>query len=186
MRIHSLQILATGGMACLMAAVLGVSTAHGQDVPPPAPAATPTPEPADSPVNSDTTTTSEGQVVYDGYGAGCPNGYGGGRRGHHNNDDYRRLYMRPEPFSRNDCRDQYIYSQQGYGVPVSVPLAPVVGKQWNYGWGLPSARLTHVPFGWQMYRPAMPPAGSGYQSPPMVYWPTDTMQQGAYYMRTPW
>lgn len=35
-----------------------------------------------------------------------------------------------------------IYSAQGYGMPVSVPLAPGVRQQYNYGWGLPSSRLT--------------------------------------------
>ncbi len=176
MQIRFFQVLATGGMACLMVTALCLNTGLAQE---------PVPEPAGGPVTSgsDATTSTvvsdgyvEGYVGGDCYGAG----YGGAR---HYLPDYRRRYVRPEPFSRNDCRDQYIFSQQGYGVPVTVPLAPVVAKQYNYGWGLPSSRLTHVPFGWKMYKPAMTP---GQQSPAIVYWPTDTMQQGAYYMRAPW
>jgi hypothetical protein len=41
------------------------------------------------------------------------------------------------------------YAAQGFGGPVTVPLAPNVRNQYNYSWGLPSSRLT----------PIMPPAG---------------------------
>lgn len=44
----------------------------------------------------------------------------------------------------NDCRDGGIYAAEGYGGPVSVPLAPVVRHSYNYGWGVPSSRLTPV------------------------------------------
>lgn len=43
-----------------------------------------------------------------------------------------------------DQRDGGLYSAQGYGVNVSVPLAPNVGATYNYGWGVPSSRLTPV------------------------------------------
>lgn len=43
-----------------------------------------------------------------------------------------------------DQRDGQVYAAQGYGGPVSVPLAPVVGHTYNYGWGIPSSRLTPV------------------------------------------
>ncbi|MDA1015353.1 MAG: hypothetical protein O3A00_12995 [Planctomycetota bacterium] len=41
-----------------------------------------------------------------------------------------------------DQRDGGLYAAQGYGVPVSVPIAPNVGHTYNYGWGTPSSRLT--------------------------------------------
>ena len=43
-----------------------------------------------------------------------------------------------------DQRDGRIYAAQGYGYPVGVPLAPNVEHTYNYGWGIPSSRLTPV------------------------------------------
>lgn len=43
-----------------------------------------------------------------------------------------------------DRRDGQVYAAPGYGGPVSVPLAPVVNSTYNYGWGIPSSRLTPV------------------------------------------
>lgn len=43
-----------------------------------------------------------------------------------------------------DERDGAVYAAPGYGGPVSVPLAPVVENTYNYGWGIPSSRLTRV------------------------------------------
>jgi len=43
-----------------------------------------------------------------------------------------------------DQRDGQVYAAPGYGGPVSVPLAPVVNSSYNYGWGIPSSRLTPV------------------------------------------
>ena len=43
-----------------------------------------------------------------------------------------------------DSRDGQVYAAQGYGGPVSVPLAPVVRHTYNYGWGVPSSRLTPI------------------------------------------
>ncbi|MCA9116505.1 MAG: hypothetical protein KDA79_15580 [Planctomycetaceae bacterium] len=37
-----------------------------------------------------------------------------------------------------------LYSAEGYGVPVAVPLPPVVNRSYNYGWGIPSSRLTPI------------------------------------------
>lgn len=55
---------------------------------------------------------------------------------------YHLLYAaNPEYF---DPRDGRVYSAQGYGIPVAVPLAPNVNHTWNYGWGIPSSRLTPV------------------------------------------
>lgn len=44
----------------------------------------------------------------------------------------------------SDSRDGQVYAAQGYGGAVSVPLAPVVRQAYNYGWGIPSSRLTPV------------------------------------------
>ena len=46
--------------------------------------------------------------------------------------------------SYNDPRDCQVYAAQGYYGPVAVPLAPVVHHTYNYGWGVPSSRLTPV------------------------------------------
>jgi hypothetical protein len=43
-----------------------------------------------------------------------------------------------------DGRDGQAYAAEGYGGPVSVPLAPVVNQQYNYGWGIPSSRITPI------------------------------------------
>ena len=43
-----------------------------------------------------------------------------------------------------DARDGQVYSSQVFNTPVSVPLAPVVHHTYNYGWGVPSSRLTPV------------------------------------------
>jgi hypothetical protein len=38
------------------------------------------------------------------------------------------------------------YAAQGFGGPVTVPLAPNVRSQYNYGWGIPSSRLTPITY----------------------------------------
>jgi len=43
-----------------------------------------------------------------------------------------------------DPRDGQVYSSQVFNSPVAVPLAPVVHHTYNYGWGVPSSRLTPV------------------------------------------
>jgi hypothetical protein len=43
-----------------------------------------------------------------------------------------------------DGRDGQVYAAHGYGGPISVPLAPVVRQTYNYGWGIPSSRLTPI------------------------------------------
>lgn len=43
-----------------------------------------------------------------------------------------------------DARDGGIYAAEGYGGPMSVPLAPVIRHTFNYGWGVPSSRLTPI------------------------------------------
>lgn len=43
-----------------------------------------------------------------------------------------------------DGRDAQQYGVQGYGTPMTVPLAPNVRYSYNYSWGTPSSRLTPV------------------------------------------
>ncbi len=43
-----------------------------------------------------------------------------------------------------DSRDGQLYAAQGYGVPISVPLAPTVRHTMNYSNGIPSSRLTPI------------------------------------------
>lgn len=43
-----------------------------------------------------------------------------------------------------DARDGGLYAAQGYGVNISVPLAPTVAATYNYGWGVPSSRMTYI------------------------------------------
>lgn len=44
----------------------------------------------------------------------------------------------------SDPRDSQIYAAQGWGVPMSVPLAPTVRHTMNYSTGMPSSRLTPI------------------------------------------
>lgn len=75
---------------------------------------------------------------------------------------YARVY--PEDVNYFDGRDGQLYGAQGYGVPIGVPLAPVVGHTYNYGWGIPSSRLTPVS------HPTAPMTGpSGYDVPGGYY-----------------
>lgn len=43
-----------------------------------------------------------------------------------------------------DSRDAQAYGAQGYGVPMTVPLAPNVRYAYNFSWGTPSSRLTQI------------------------------------------
>ena len=76
----------------------------------------------------------------------CKFGYcipsGGAGKGIPHVGHYSRVYPVSPYYS--DSRDGQAYAAQGYGVPISVPLAPVVGHTYNYGWGIPSSRLTPV------------------------------------------
>jgi hypothetical protein len=76
----------------------------------------------------------------------CKFGYfipsGGGGKGIPWVGHYARVYPVNPYYS--DPRDGQAYAAQGYGIPVSVPLAPVVGHTYDYGWGVPSSRLTPV------------------------------------------
>lgn len=55
---------------------------------------------------------------------------------------YQMVYpVNPDHF---DPRDGHVHAAQGYGVPMAVPLAPVVRHQYNYSWGVPASRITHI------------------------------------------
>jgi hypothetical protein len=86
-----------------------------------------------------------------------------------------------------DPRDMQLYAAQGYDVPVAVPLAPVVRRTYNYGWGLPSSRLVRVGAQYTQWYPNTQFSQTGGRLPGQypVYLPTDTTQQGAYYVHTP-
>ncbi len=43
-----------------------------------------------------------------------------------------------------DPRDGQMYAAQGYGMPMTVPLAPNVNHQYNYSATLPASRVTQI------------------------------------------
>jgi hypothetical protein len=43
-----------------------------------------------------------------------------------------------------DARDNQMYAAQGYGMPMTVPLAPTVNYSYNYSSGMPSSRITPI------------------------------------------
>ena len=47
----------------------------------------------------------------------------------------------PDYINPNDTQ---LYAAQGYGMPITVPLAPNVNYSYNYSAGLPSSRLTQI------------------------------------------
>ena len=76
----------------------------------------------------------------------CKFGYfipsGGGGAGIPWVGHYSRVY--PVNPAYSDARDGQIWAAQGYGIPIAVPLAPIVGHTYDYGWGVPSSRLTPI------------------------------------------
>jgi hypothetical protein len=86
-----------------------------------------------------------------------------------------------------DARDTRLYSAQKYNVPVTVPVAPIV-RTYNYGWGIPSARLSPIG-GYTAWYPDVPFTQYGGRLPggiyPVIYQPTDTTQLGYYYNYVP-
>src|SRR5262245_24568608 len=78
-----------------------------------------------------------------------------------------------------DWRDRQVYAAQGFNVPVTVPLAPNC-RAFNYGWGIPSTRLSQVG-SYGAWYPDQPYSQSGGKLPgiyPVIYHPTDTTQTG--------
>jgi hypothetical protein len=121
-------------------------------------------------------------------GNGCHNGRGGCHQG----GPLRRCLAggcyRPVDGFYQDPRDSQVWAATGFNVPVTVPLAPVVKYQYNYGWGIPSSRLTQVGNRYTQYYPQPFFTQNGGRIPsgaPTVYQPTDTTQQGFYYSHVP-
>ena len=56
--------------------------------------------------------------------------------------------------------DTQLYSAPGYGMPVTVPLAPTVNYQYNYSSGLPASRVTTI----GTWNPITSPTALPYQS----------------------
>ena len=52
-----------------------------------------------------------------------------------------------------DARDGQAWAAQGYGMPVTVPAAPVVRYSYNYSHGTPASRLTPL----STYNPSTSP-----------------------------
>jgi hypothetical protein len=100
-------------------------------------------------------------------GIPVPGCFGYGALGGH----YGRVYA-VNPYY-HDFRDGAVYAAQGYNAPIAVPLAPNVDYQMNYGWGVPSSRMTPVsrvvpsPYGPQpTYQVPAGYAASGTMVPP--------------------
>lgn len=74
----------------------------------------------------------------DKFGYFCPTGNCG--RGMPLWGKYHMVYAAQPGYT--DARDGYSFAAPGYGTPVNVPLAPNVRHTYNYGWGIPSSRLT--------------------------------------------
>lgn len=66
-----------------------------------------------------------------------------------------------------DFRDGGVYAAPGYGIPMAVPLAPNVNHTYNYGWGIPSSRLT--PVSRRVREPGIIPAMQPVVMPPPPY-----------------
>ena len=74
------------------------------------------------------------------------------------------------------------YYAPQWGAPVALVVPPTARREYNYGWGVNSTRLSRINHqfsrGWR---------GSGngpFQAAPT--WPQDTSQMGYYYVRGPW
>lgn len=74
------------------------------------------------------------------FGSIIPTGCGGG--GCPPIGAYERVYAVDPHYA--DARDGNVYASQVTGVPMAVPLAPNVHHTYNYGWGVPSSRLTPI------------------------------------------
>ncbi len=151
----------------------------------------PAPSATDNSSNSSTVPCPNGGFV------DCPPGYSWGAPGrvcrfcHGRGCGYcRHCYVPVEGYGIGgycDPRDTRIYSAQGYNVPVTVPLAPVC-RTYNYGWGIPSTRLTRAG-SYSAWYPDVAFTQRGGRLPggryPVVYQPTDTTQFGFYYQYVP-
>ena len=84
--------------------------------------------------------SSSGNLASDLFGWMTPTGCGG--QGCPPAGKYSMVYAADPNYF--DSRDGSLYAAPGYGTPVTVPLAPNVHHQFNYGWGVPSSRITPI------------------------------------------
>ncbi|MEZ5943259.1 MAG: hypothetical protein R3C18_17840 [Planctomycetaceae bacterium] len=90
--------------------------------------------------NAEINTMQAAQIARCKFGYFIPTGCGGA--GCSPFGAYRMVY--PVDPSHFDQRDGQVYAASGYGGPVAVPIAPNVEHTYNYGWGMPSSRLTPI------------------------------------------
>jgi len=122
-----------------------------------------------------------GSSGYYGGNSGAYGGYSGGSYG-----GSVRSGVYPAIGYYYDVRDTQTYAAQGYHVPVTVPIPPIT-RAYNYGWGIPSTRLSPVG-GYARWNPEVPFTQNGGRLPvlyPVIYQPTDTTQTGIYYTYVP-
>jgi len=60
----------------------------------------------------------------------------------------------------SDARDHQAWAAQGYGMPMTVPTAPIVRYSYNYSHGTPASRLTPT----STYNPVTSPRSLFHQS----------------------
>ncbi len=77
------------------------------------------------------------------------------------------------------------YYHSAWGMPVAVVISPKVEFQTHWGWGVGNTRVTPNCHQFQRNYPG-PGAYHPSQFRPTPYWPSDTDQFGAYYVRGPW
>jgi hypothetical protein len=77
------------------------------------------------------------------------------------------------------------YYDAAWGMPVALVVPPLVRKETNLGWGVPSAREDRI---YARFRRGWPGPGNYDRSAflPAPPWPSDTTQCGVYYVRGPW
>lgn len=76
------------------------------------------------------------------------------------------------------------YSHTMYGTPVALVVPPTAEFQSNYGWGVSGTRVSRI-----YHQFGRPYPGDGYYGGeflPTPHWPSDTTQDGVYYIRGPW
>ncbi len=76
------------------------------------------------------------------------------------------------------------YYNVSYGQPVALVVPPTAELTTDYGWGVPSSRMTRIDHQFQR------PWPNGYWTPygfmPAAAYPNDTRNFGVYYVRGPW
>ena len=76
------------------------------------------------------------------------------------------------------------YSHAEYGRPVALVVPPTAQLQTDWGWGVPSSRISRIEHQFGRNYPGPGPFAGPYPDPPQ--WPRDTRQFGVYHVRGPW